>query len=77
MTKRPAKPVEFEAFLVKIVCPKGRIRRAKQLLRQLNKQLPQDFEIDEEYEGVKAERDFYGERSFAYDPQIVNEVKWS
>lgn len=67
--------VTYEAFLVKVVCPKGKITEAKRLLRGLNRKLPADFEIDEEYEGVRVTEDFYGEREFVLDPQIRNQIK--
>lgn len=67
--------IEFEAMLVKVVYPKGMQAEAKRLLREANQQLPEDFEIDEEYEGIESGKDFYGERIFVYDEQIVNQVK--
>lgn len=65
----------YEAILVKVVYPKGKMRQAKRLLRALNTMLPDDFEIDEEYEGIQAGRDFYGEREFRFDPMIKNQIK--
>jgi hypothetical protein len=67
--------MKFEAFLVKIVHPKGKMDAAKDLLRAANEIWPKDFEIDVEYEGIQAKEDFYGERYFDTDPMIVNQIK--
>ena len=40
---------EFSYIIVKVVCPRGKEDKARELMRKLNARMPKKYEIDETY----------------------------